>query len=132
MVQLFNRLQAEFGRVLVLDAIDDDSMIFRLPWWGENGKVFEIGDWDMQVLERIDNVRSEVTEACRLVQARVDGYVRDANGNYFPRQRAREMWELEQQRLRQAEANRKAVMEKLASHPELVDELIRRHVLGVL
>lgn len=87
MIELFNRLQKEYGRVLVLVDVDRDSLIFRLPWWGEEGKEFEVG-LDMQVLERTSNATADLTDNCRSVQARVDGYVRDADGNYVPRERS--------------------------------------------
>ena len=135
MIQLFNRLQAEFGRILILVDVDRDSLIFRLPWWGEGGKEFEIGSWDMQVLERTSNATAELTPNCRLVQARVDGYVRDDAGNYIPRERAQEMWEHEQERqrrLRAIEAARKSLLDRLTQHPGLIEELISRHVAGRL
>lgn len=86
MIQTFNELQKIFGRPLILVDVDIDSLVFRLPWWGSKGKEFEIGNWDMQVLERTTNTAVERNDACIWIEQLLQGYVRNEEGELRPRE----------------------------------------------
>jgi hypothetical protein len=79
---VFNTLQERFGRPLKLEYLDNDSLIFRVPWWGNFE--FSYGLWNgkfeqRQGAESVENANTDWLEDL------INDRVRDAEGNMRPR-----------------------------------------------